>query len=139
MSLTEAHAPGPFVQKMMAVARIVMGGSFLYFGLTKLIAINGIIGYVGTKLPFPTFVFWLAVVIENGLGLLLVLGLKTRWAAGFFVFYCLFTAFVFHTNFASMPMRDHFFSNVVMAAGFLYLLAVGPGAWAMDNKSSAPA
>ena len=120
--------------KVMGVARIMMGVAFLYFGLIKLITIQGIIGFVGSKLPFPTFVFWLAVVLETGCGLLLVLGLKTKWVAAWLAFYCLFTAAVFHTNFAVLPQRDHFFSNLVMAAGFLFLFAAGPGAWAMDDK-----
>jgi len=119
---------------IMATARIVMGLSFLYFGLSKLWAVNGIIGFVGSKLPLPGFVFWLAVVLETGCGLLLVLGYKTRWVAAFLAFYCVFTAVVFHTNFAVMPIRDHFFANLVMAAGFLFLFATGPGAAALDER-----
>jgi len=123
---------------IMAVARIAMGLAFLYFGLSKLLAIDGIIGFIGTKLPMPTLVFWLAFVIETGCGLLLVLGYKTRWVAAWLAFYCVVpTALVFHTNFAVMPVRDHFFSNLVMAAGFLYLFAAGPGALAMDPEKSA--
>lgn len=121
----------------MGVARIAMGIAFLYYGISKLFEIGGIIGFVGTKLPLPTFVFWLAVVIEIGSGILLVIGWKTRTVGAFLVFYCLFTAVVFHTNFAVMPTRDHFFSNLVMAAGFLYVVATGPGAWAVDNKGGA--
>jgi putative oxidoreductase len=136
MQTDDFLGPPPEGQKLMGVARIVMGLAFLYYGLSKLLAINGIIGFVGTKLPFPTFVFWLAVVIEVGTGALLVIGLKTKWVAAWLAFYCVFTAVVFHSNFAAMPVRDHFFSNLVMAAGFLYLLAAGPGAWAMDNERS---
>jgi putative oxidoreductase len=118
---------------ILGVARVVMGGCFVYYGTTKLLAIQGITSFIGSKLPVPSFVFWLAVVIETGGGALLVLGYRTRWIAGWFAFYCLFTAAVFHTNFASMPIRDHFFSNLVMAGGFLYMLAAGPGLWALDN------
>jgi putative oxidoreductase len=119
---------------ILGAARIVMGGAFVYFGLTKLIAVQGITSFIGSKLPMPSFVFWLAVVIEAGGGALLVLGYQTRVLAGWFAFYCVFTAVVFHTNFAAMPVRDHFFSNLVMAAGFLYMMAAGPGLWAVDNR-----
>jgi putative oxidoreductase len=122
---------------IIGIARIVMGASFVYYGLTKLLAIQGIIGFIGTKLPLPSLVFWLAVVIEAGGGALLVVGYKTRWLGGWFAFYCVFTALVFHTNFAAMPVRDHFFSNLVMAAGFLYMVAAGPGLWALDNQRTA--
>jgi putative oxidoreductase len=136
MQTSDFIGPIPGERRVMAVARIVMGGAFVYFGLTKLLAINGIISFVGLKLPFPGFVFWLAVVLETGCGLLLVLGLKTKWVAAWLAFYCVFTAVVFHSNFTVMPVRDHFVSNLVMAAGFLYLFATGPGAWAMDNERS---
>jgi putative oxidoreductase len=137
MYASEPIATTTTARAVVGVARIIMGGAFLYFGLTKLIAIQGIIGFVGSKLPMPTVVFWLAVVIETGGGALLVIGYKTRWLAAWFAFYCVFTAVIFHTNFAVMPVRDHFFSNLVMAAGFLYMLAAGPGLWALDNQRTA--
>jgi putative oxidoreductase len=117
-----------------ALARIAMGISFLYFGISKLWAITGTIGFVGSKLPLAPFVFWLAVVLEAGLGLLLVIGYETRRIGAFLAFYCVFTAVVFHTNFANRLQMDHFFSNIVMAAGFLYLFANGPGRWALENR-----
>lgn len=120
--------------RLMGYARIMMGIAFLYYGISKLFGISAITAFVGTKLPLPGLVFWLAVVIETGTGLLLLIGWKSRPVAAFLAFYCVFTALVFHTNFAVMPIRDHFFSNLVMAAGFLYLVATGPGAWALDNK-----
>lgn len=119
---------------IMAIARIAMGICYLYYGLSKFLAVNGIIAFIGSKLPMPTFVFWLAVVLETGCGVLLVLGYKTRWVAAWLAFYCVFTAVVFHTNFAALPIRDHFFANIVMAAGFLYLFAAGPGRAALDNS-----
>jgi putative oxidoreductase len=137
MLLNEQTVVGPGALKVLGVARIVMGGCFMYYGISKLWAINGIIAFIGSKLPMPTVVFWLAVVIETGFGLMLVLGYKVRWPAAFLAFYCVFTALVFHTNFASMPIRDHFFANLVMAAAFLFLAATGPGAWALDTEASA--
>ena len=120
-------------QAVIALARIVMGGCFIYYGISKLWFIPGTIGFVGTKLPFPAFVFWLAVAIEAGLGFLLVVGFATRWVAAFLAFYCCFTAAVFHTDFTVRVVMDHFFENIALAAGFLLLAAVGPGANALDN------
>ncbi|HUB94656.1 MAG TPA: DoxX family protein [Stellaceae bacterium] len=134
MFASELVATSTTARMVVGAARIIMGGSFIYYGLSKLLAIQGIIAFIGLKLPMPTLVFWLAVVIEAGGGALLVVGYKTRWIAGWYAFYCVFTALVFHTNFAAMPIRDHFFSNLVMAAGFLCLVAAGPGLWAIDNQ-----
>jgi putative oxidoreductase len=121
-------------KSVMACGRVLMGLSFLYFGLTKLLNIHPITGFIGTRLPMPGVIFWLAVILETACGLALCVGYKTRWVAAFLAFYCVFpTAMIFHTNFAVMPIRDHFFSNLVMAAGFLYVCAAGPGAAALDN------
>jgi putative oxidoreductase len=116
-----------------AIARITMGLCFIIFGLTKLLGIAGTIGLIGSKLPFPAFVFWLAVCIEAGLGLCLVLGYKARYAAAFLAFYCVFIAFVFHGAPLDRAQRDQALKNFVMAAGFLYVAAMGPGALALDN------
>jgi putative oxidoreductase len=121
------------VDTVTAVARIVMGVCFIVFGLTKLLGINGTIGMISTKLPFPTFVFWLAVVLETGLGLTLVVGYKARYAAAFLAFYVTFIAFVFHGVPLDRAQRDQALKNFVMAGGFLYVAAMGPGALALDN------
>jgi putative oxidoreductase len=116
-----------------AVARITMGLCFILFGLTKLLGIAGTIGLIGSKLPFPAFVFWLAVCIETGLGLCLMLGYKARHAAGFLAFYCVFIAFVFHGAPLDRAQRDQALKNFAMAGGFLYVAAMGPGAFALEN------
>jgi putative oxidoreductase len=121
-------------QSVIAAARIIMGLCFVYYGVSKFFFIAGTIGFVATKLPMPAAVFWLSVVIEIGGGVLLVLGIRTRWLAAWFAFYCCFTAVIFHTDFANRGIMDHFFENVALAGGFLLLMAVGPGAAAFDNR-----
>jgi putative oxidoreductase len=133
MSLSSPILSSQTAAWIQTFARITMGACFVVYGLSKLKFIDGTTAFVGTKLPFPSLVFWLAVVLETGLGFLMVIGYATRWAACYFAFHCVFTAFVFHTNFASRPQFDHFFANVALAAGLLYIVATGPGAAALDN------
>ena len=134
MTVATLAYPNDRTQSLIATARIVMGVCYIYYGISKLFFIPGTIAFVGTKLPLPTFVFWLSVVIEAGGGLLLVLGLKTRWVAAWYAFYCVFTAAVFHVDLANRFTMDHFFENIALAGGFLCLMAVAPGALALDNK-----
>ena len=144
MNLSQPIVAGESAQRLMAFARMVMGIAFLWYGLSKLFFIKGTIAFVSAKLPMGEFVFWLAVVIETGGGLLLLIGYSTRWVAAFYAFYCTFTAFVFHlvltpSPLVAFPARvqvDHFFENLALAAGFLFVMAVGPGAWAVDNGRS---
>ena len=133
MTQTVAGSTTDRAQMITGVARIIMGLCFMVFGLTKLLGIAGTIGLISTKLPFPTFVFWLAVVLETGLGLCLVLGYKARYAAAFFAFYVTFIAFVFHGVPGDRGQRDQALKNFVIAAGFLYVAAIGPGAFAVEN------
>lgn len=120
--------------RAIGIGRIVMGLAFIYYGVSKFFFIGGTIFFVGTKLPMASAVFWLAVVIEIVGGLMLVLGIKTRWVSAWFAFYCCFTAVVFHFDVANRGVLDHFFENFALAGGFLCLMEAGPGAWAMERR-----
>jgi putative oxidoreductase len=133
MSLSNPIVTGKNAQSLIALARIVMGLSFVYYGISKFWFIPGTIAFVGTKLPMPAAVFWLAVVLEIGCGLLLVVGYATRWVAAFLAFYCCFTAVVFHFVPENRGVLDHFVENIALAGGFLYMAMIGPGAAALDN------
>jgi putative oxidoreductase len=125
--------PADRAQTIIGVARIVMGLCFIYYGVSKFFFISGTIAFIGTKLPLPAAVFWLSIVIEAGGGLLLVLGIKTRWIAAWYAFYCCFTAIVFHFVPENRGLLDHFFENFALAGGFLLLMAAGPGAFAIGR------
>lgn len=134
MTVAASATPDDRAQRFIGIGRIIMGLCFVYYGVSKFFFIAGTIAFVGTKLPFPALVFWLAVAIETGGGLLLALGIKTRWLAAWFVFYCCFTAIVFHFVPANRGLLDHFFENLALAGGFLILAAVGPGAYAIEKN-----
>jgi putative oxidoreductase len=121
-------------QTIIGVGRIIMGLSFIYYGVSKFFFIPGTIAFIGTKLPMPAAVFWLSIVIEAGGGLLLTLGIKTRWIAAWYAFYACFTAIVFHFVPENRGLLDHFFENFALAGGFLILMAVGPGSYAVEKN-----
>jgi putative oxidoreductase len=74
----------------------------------------------------------LPVVILTELdgGLLVLVGLKTRWAAIALFGFCLLTALFFHLG---ADQAIHFRKNIAMAGGFLTLAILGPGAWSFDG------
>jgi putative oxidoreductase len=141
MYLSGPVVTGNAAQQAIGFARIVMGVAFVWYGLSKLYFIKGTIAYVSAKLPMGEFVFWLAVVLETGGGLLLLVGFATRWVSAFYAFYLSFVGFVFHFVLSPSPLvanpsrfqMDHFFENLALAGGFLILMAAGPGAWALDR------
>ena len=134
MAVAASAIPADRTQSVIGIGRIIMGLCFVYYGVSKFFFIPGTIAFIGTKLPMPSFVFWLSILIEAGGGLLLTLGVKTRWLAAWYAFYCCFTAVMFHTNFANRGLMDHFFENLALAGGFLILMVVGPGAFAIEKE-----
>jgi putative oxidoreductase len=136
MTVAASAVPADRTQSVIGVARIVMGLSFIYYGVSKFFFIPGTIAFIGTKLPMPAAIFWLSIVIEAGGGLLIVLGIKTRWIAAWFAFYCCFTAIVFHFVPENRGLLYHFAENIALAGGFLLLMAVGPGSFAIERERS---
>jgi putative oxidoreductase len=143
MSLSSPIVTGQTGQNILGIARIVMGIAFVWYGFVKLYFVKGTIAFVSAKLPMGELIFWFAMVVEAGGGILLIVGYATRWVSAYYVFHCLFTGFVFHlvldpsplTNFPARIQVDHFFANLALAGGFLYVMVVGPGSWALDNRS----
>ena len=73
----------------------------------------------------------LVILTELGGGLLVLFGLKTRWAAIALAGFCLLTALFFHL---AADQTIEFQKNVAMAGGFLVLATFGPGAWSIDGR-----
>ena len=76
------------------------------------------------------------ILTELGGGLLVLVGLKTRWAAVALAGFCLLTAFFFHLG---ADQAIEFKKNVAMAGGFLVLATFGPAAGRSTAGSDAPA
>jgi putative oxidoreductase len=84
---------------------------------------------------------WVAVIIELVGGLAILVGLKARLVATILAVWCLVTGFAVHFVAASSSADAmaayndmiHFYKNMVMAGGFLYVIAFGAGALSFDN------
>ena len=95
---------------------------FIVEGVGKIAGYAGVADYMqahgvdGRLLP-------LVILTELGGGLLVLFGLKTRWAAIALFGFCLLTALFFHTG-ADQAIQLQ--KNVAMAGGFLALGAFRP-------------
>jgi putative oxidoreductase len=87
----------------------------------------------GHHLPMVQVGWVIAVVVELGGGLAILLGLFTRPVALVLAVWCVLTALIGHSNFADRNMEIHFFKNMAMAGGFLYVAAFGARAWSLDG------
>ncbi len=119
-----------------AVGRVLLSLIFIWSGVGKLMMPAATIGYIGsTGLPAPEVGYALAIAVELGGGLLMLVGLGTRWVALALAAFCLFTAFVFH-GFGDMNNQINAMKNIAMAGGFLFVFAHGAGEWSLDALRS---
>jgi putative oxidoreductase len=117
--------------------RLLIGLPFAMSGLGKLAAYGPTTEMIAAAgLPAPSLAFTAAVVIELGVGLLLVAGFQSRLVAIVLALFCLATAISFHSNFADQNQLFHFLKNIVIAGGLLQIASFGAGAISVDNRYS---
>jgi putative oxidoreductase len=124
------------------IGRVLIGLPFAMSGLSKLAAYDATAAMItAAGLPFPPLAFAVAVAVELGGGLLLVLGYRVRAVASVLAVFALATAVSFHSNFADQNQMIHFLKNVMMAGGLLQIVAFGAGAISIEQwrrKSGTP-
>jgi putative oxidoreductase len=112
---------GLLARAMLAYIFIVGGASYIaqYADVADYMQANGVDGRL---LP-------VVILTELGGGLLVLVGLKTRWAAIALGGFCLLTVLFFHMGAdQTIELRK----NIAMAGGFLALAVLGPGPWSLD-------
>jgi putative oxidoreductase len=115
--------------------RLLIGGIFLVSGLGKLPAYTAMTAAIsGAGLPFAPLGYAIALVVEIGLGLLLLVGYRTRAVALGLAIWCVVTAIFFHSNFADQNMMIHFLKNLMLAGGLLQIVHFGAGAVSLDAR-----
>jgi putative oxidoreductase len=121
------------------VGRALLAVLFIVSGWGKLTGFAGATGYIASKgLPMPQVLAALAVAVELGGGVLLLLGLKARWVALAFVGFLIVITPIFH-NFWDVPAAQaqmqqiHFLKNAAIMGGMLMVAALGPGRFSFDR------
>jgi putative oxidoreductase len=134
-----AVAPGsrPLV---LLVGRVLIAAIFLNAGIRKLLGFAGTVGYF-TKLGFPAPELFavLAIVIEVGGSILLIIGWKTRWVAWLLALFVLIAALAAHrfwqfdaAQYANQ--MNHFMKNLAIIGGLLFVASFGPGSASVDKS-----
>ncbi len=121
----------PYSSQTYALLRIVVGFLFLWHGSQKLFDVP-----VEMPAGAPAFVIWVAGPIELLGGILVMIGLFTRWAA----FLCsgLMAAayWMAHGTNALLPILNGGEPAVLYCFVFLFIAAQGAGIWSVDGARS---
>ena len=119
------------------LGRLLLASLFIYAGYTKLF-VFGPEGtaqfFVKAGAPIPEISNWIAIIVELIGGIMILIGLQARWVALVLAIWCVATAFGFHLP-ASAMMHDmnHFYKNLAIAGGLLYVVAYGAGRLSVDH------
>ena len=121
------------------LGRILLALIFITSGFGKITGFEGTVGYIASKgLPLPQLGAIIAIIVEVGGSILLVVGYKARWAALALAIFTLAAAIFFHNYWAveaaeKMGQQINFWKNISMAGGMLMVFAHGPGRYSVDK------
>ena len=122
------------------IGRVLIVMLYIPSGWGKLVGFSGTVGYIASKgVPLPEVCAAIAVAAELGLGLLVLVGWNTRWAAlGLAIFTAVITP-IFH-HYWSVPDAQvmmqmlNFNKNLAIVGGLLAFAAFGAGRLSIDGK-----
>ncbi len=110
------------IGRILLVAIYVIGGFSLLKGDVP-------VEYAATK-GMPALLVWAGYAVKFFGGLAVLIGFYTRLGAFGLILFTLGTAFIFH------PYPDMvFMKEISMIGGLMVLMAVGPGAYSIDERT----
>jgi putative oxidoreductase len=122
------------------VGRILIAYLFIPAGFGKLMGFAGTVGYITSAgLPLPEVGAAIAILVELGFGIALLLGFKTRFTAFVMAAFTVATALFFHKYWSApdamkMMQTINFNKNIAIAGGLIALAGFGAGRLSIDGK-----
>ena len=115
------------------VARILISALFLLNGIFKISNYDGTVGWM-EGFGIPGILLIPAIILEIVGPILIILGYKTKIAAGFLSLFCIATAVIFHNDFSDQMQLGSFMKNIALAGGFLFIVINGTKDFSLDRK-----
>ncbi len=120
--------------------RILIALLFVPAGYGKIGGFEGTAGYIASVgLPLPQLGAAIAIIVELGLGLLLLVGYRTRPAALVLALFTIVAGAIFHNYWAApadqvMMQQINFYKNLAIGGGLLAFVAFGAGGLSLDAR-----
>ena len=137
MATTTTNAPQ---DTLALIGRALIAFLFIPAGIGKLMGFSGTVGYINSVgLPLPELGAAIAIIVELGLGIALLVGFKTRWTAIAMAIFTVATALFFHKYWSApdamkMMQQINFNKNIAIAGGLLAIAAFGPGRFSIGKN-----
>ena len=122
------------------VGRVLLALMFVWAGFGKIIGYEGTAGWMASAgMPMVGVFLPLAILLELGGGIALIVGWKARWVALALAGFTLVASLIFHnfwamTGDAVMTNTLFFYKNVAVIGGMLMVFAFGPGRLSIDRE-----
>lgn len=123
------------------VGRVALAVLFLWSGYTKLVYMDGNVGYMKAYgMPAAELLIWPALMVELAAGAMLLLGWKVRWAAVALALFTIPATFIFHAYWGVpadqvLNQQIHFVKNLAILGGLLSVIAHGSGRFGLDRAA----
>ncbi len=114
------------------IGRFLIALIFITSGWSKIGGFAATQGYM-ESMGVPGVLLPLVILTELGGGILIVLGLFTRYAALALAGFSILSGILFHGG-ADQMQQILFMKNLAMAGGFLFLVAHGAGRISLDHR-----
>ena len=85
-------------------------------------------------LPFTEILLVLTIIIELGGGILILTGLKARWAAAAVFLFVIPVTVVFHPVWSDASQFNSFFKNLAIMGGMIYIVVFGAGPLSLGDN-----
>ena len=125
---------------LLLIGRILLGWLFFTTAWGKLFGgIEGFTGYLrALHVPAPEFFAWLGAVVEFVVGITLILGIATRYAALLCVLFLIVATALAHRYWeypaAQMgAQKTNLLKNLAILGGALFLFVTGGGRFSIDR------
>ncbi|MBT1535660.1 DoxX family protein [Ralstonia solanacearum] len=126
--------------ELILLARVLMMLLFLISGWGKVTGFAATVGYMGTvSAPMPMLAAIIAVIMEFGVGIALLIGFWTRPLALLMALFVLGTALIAHTYWnveGAMQTANmvQFYKNLSIMGGLILLSVTGAGKYALQKS-----
>ena len=124
----------------LTVLRVIVGVTFVLMGVGKIQNPAGFISFVGSQgIPAPEILGWLPIILEPVGGVLLILGIGTRWLGLYFVLEMLITTIVVKAAHGTPFIVSGrpgvgFELDLLLLGGAFVLLALGSGQLSVEHN-----